>query len=248
MIKEDATMKKIILVRHATAGKRDPAESDFDRVLKKSGRKEARDMSKRLKDLEAKPALFVSSPAPRALETAKLFAKAFGCPAKKIDMREELYGGMASEELLRLIKGLDDSVDSVMIFGHDPTFTEFARYMVSELEEPIPKCGVVGIATDATTWTKVTPALSKKEYFLHPGRRPSAKIIQKELRRELGEQIERNIARTLSDFGIDNNDDVRKELQRASVKLAKRLASQLRTRQSIAKPSAAPKHDRSREK
>lgn len=241
-------MKKIILVRHASAGKKYPGDSDFDRVLKKTGRKEARDMSKRLKDLEAKPALFVSSPAPRALETAKLFSKTFGYPAKKIDRREELYGGMTSEEMLRLIKGLDDGVDSVMIFGHDPTFTEFARYMLSELGEPMPKCGVVGIAAKATTWMKVKPTVSKKEYFLHPSRQPSAKIMQKELRRELGEQIERNIARTLSDFGIDNNDDVRKELQRASVKLAKRLASQLRTDQSRTKPGVAPKPDLSGEK
>jgi phosphohistidine phosphatase len=248
MIKEDATVKKIILVRHATAGKKCPGDSDFDRVLKKTGRKEARDMSKRLKDLKAKPALFVSSPAPRALETAKLFSKAFGYPAKKIDKREELYGGMTSDELLRLVKGLDDGVDSVMIFGHDPTLTEFARYMLPELEEPVPKCGVVGIATDATTWRKVKPTVSKKEYFLYPSRQSSAKIMRKALRRELGEQIERNIARTLSDFGIDNNDDVRKELQRASVKLAKRLAARVRTGQSTAKPSAPPKPDPSEAK
>jgi phosphohistidine phosphatase len=225
--------------------KKDPAESDFDRVLKKSGRREVRDMSKRLKDIEAKPALFVSSTAPRALETARLFAKAFGYPAKRIDRREELYGGMSSEELLRLIKGLDDRVDSVMIFGHDPTFTEFARYMLSELEEPVPKCGVVGIAADANTWMKVTPGASKKEYFLHPSRQPSAKVLRKALRKELGAQIEQNIARTLSDFGIDDSDDVRKELQRVSTRLAKRLAPQARASQATDEPGTAPDPSRS---
>lgn len=241
-------MKKIILVRHATAVKKNLAESDFDRVLKKGGRKEARDMSKRLKDIEATPALFVSSTAPRALETARLFAKAFDYPAKKIDKREELYGGMSTRELLRLIKGFDDGVDSVMVFGHDPTFTEFARYMLSELEEPVPKCGVVGIAADATTWMKVTPVVSTKEYFLHPSRQPSAKVVRKALRRELGVQIEQNIARTLSDFGINDSDEVRKELQRVSAKLAKRLASQARTSQSARGPSEEPDPGRSGEK
>ena len=205
-------------------------------------------MSKRLKDLETKPALFVSSTAPRALETARLFAKAFDYPAKKIDKHEELYGGMSTGELLQLIKGLDDGVDSVMIFGHDPTFTEFSRYMLSELEEPVPKCGVVGIAADTTTWITVTPVVSKKEYFLHPSRQPSAKVMRKALRRELGVQIEQNIARTLFDFGINDSDKVRKELQRVSAKLAKRLASQARTSRSSDKPNAASKPGRSEEK
>jgi phosphohistidine phosphatase len=241
-------VKKIILVRHATAAKKNPKDSDFDRVLKKGGRKEARDMSKRLKDIETKPALFISSTAPRALETARLFAKAFDYPAKKIDKREEFYGGMSTGELLRLIKGLDDGVDSVMVFGHDPTFTEFARHMLSGLEEPMPKCGVVGIAADATTWMKVTPAVSKKEYFLHPSRQPSAKVMRKALRRDLGVQIEQNIARALSDFGINDSDKVRKVLRRVSTKLAKRLASQAGTRQSTGGQGDEPGSGRSGEK
>jgi len=240
-------VKRIILVRHATAVKKDPAASDFDRVLRKSGRKEARDISKRLRDLEPKPALFVSSPAPRALETAKIFAKAFDYPAKRIERSEELYG-MTSNELRHLVEGLDEGADSVIIFGHDPTFTEFARHMLPELEEPIPKCGVVGIAVDADTWTKVTPRLSKKEYVLHPSRKPSAKVLQKQLRKQLGEHIESNIASTLSDFGIDDNAEVRRELQRVSAKLAKRLAPQARTGRSTDKPGAAPDPGHSKEK
>jgi phosphohistidine phosphatase len=237
--KEEVIVKRIILVRHATAVKKDPAASDFDRVLRKSGRKEARDMSKRLRDVESKPALFVSSSAPRALDTAKIFARAFDCPAKKIERSEELYE-VTSRELLRLVKALDDAADSVMLFGHDPTFTEFARHLLPDLKEPMPKCGVVGIAVDVDTWAKVTPKVSKKEYVLHPPRQPSAKVLQKELRRQLGAEIENNIASTLSDFGIDDNAEVRRELQRFSAKLAKRLAPQARTGQSTDKPSAAP--------
>jgi hypothetical protein len=72
--------------------------------------------------------------------------------------------------------------------------------------------------------------------------------MRKMLRRELGVQIEQNIARTLSDFGIGDSDKVRKELQRVSTKLAKRLSSQARTGQPTGGPSEGPNPDRSEEK
>lgn len=219
-------MKHVILVRHATAVKKAPSKSDFDRSLRKSGEKEARDMVKRTKDLVGKPALIITSPANRAVETAKVFAKGLGYPVKKIELHEALYEELAPETFLQFLKGLDDKVDSVMIFGHDPSFTEFARFLLPDFDEALPKCGVVVAGINTTAWAEIAPKHSKAEQFFYPGDRAATKTTEREIRKQLGARIETTLAETLSDFGIDGSTYVKDELHRASSKLAKRLASQ----------------------
>ena len=218
-------MKRIVLVRHATAVKRSPDKQDFDRALRKSGEKEARDMVKRTKALVGKPQLMISSPADRALETAKIFAKGFGYPIKKIEKRQELYEELLPKTFLELLKGLDDQLDSVMIFGHDPSFTEFARFLLPEFNDAMPKCGVVVAAVDAPSWSEIAPALSKAEQILYPGGQASAKTAEKEKRKELGAKIESTLTKTLADIGIDGSTYVKDQVHRLSSKLAKRLSS-----------------------
>lgn len=217
-------MKQIVLVRHATAVKKAP--TDFDRGLKKAGRKEARDMSKRLKDMEVKPSLMVSSPADRALETAKIFAKALGYATKKISKRDELYPDPSPKSFLSLIEGLDDKANSVVIFGHDPSLSGFARLLLPDFDTALPKCGVLAVKVEVDSWAKVPKAKCEKEYFVFPADRRAAKVLQDELRRNLGAKIEQDLAQTLADFGIDGGADVRKQLHQFSAKLAKQLARQ----------------------
>ncbi len=219
-------MKKIVLVRHATAMKKASSGRDYDRSLKKAGRKEARDMSKRLKDVAVKPVLMVSSPAERALETAKVFAKTLGYGVKKIAKRDELYNELAPKHFLTLIEGLDDKASSVVIFGHDPSLSGFARFLLPGFDATLPKAGVLGIQVQADSWAKVTPAKCEKEYFVFPSDRRADKALEEEIRRDLGARIEQNLSQTLSDFGIDGGDDVQKQLHQFSARLAKRLARQ----------------------
>ncbi len=77
-------MKRITLVRHATAVPRNPKKDDFGRSLRKKGRREAKAMGEWYKNVEEQPDVMISSPANRAIETARVFAKTLGYPAKKI--------------------------------------------------------------------------------------------------------------------------------------------------------------------
>jgi phosphohistidine phosphatase len=221
---EDAAVKHITLVRHATAVRRDPEKPDFNRPLKKSGRRESREMTERLKDLKVRPDLFVSSPANRALETAVIFAKGLKHPVKKIDKIEKLYEEISPEEFLELISGFDDRFESAIIFGHDPSFTEFAQFLVPGFDGDLPKCGVLGVELDVAVWADAVPELVKKMCFFYPGDAADAKARVKEIRRELGAQIEKSLASAVADFGIDGGKDLMKVLRKASEKLARDLA------------------------
>jgi len=85
-------MKRLILVRHATAVDRGPEGSDFHRGLKKRGKREAQVMAERMAPVLGTPDQIFSSPADRALQTARIFADRLGVPAERVVLREELYG------------------------------------------------------------------------------------------------------------------------------------------------------------
>jgi phosphohistidine phosphatase len=68
-------MKRIVLVRHATAAAKQADAEDFDRSLRKKGRKEARALAGWYQTVAEVPDLLLTSPANRALETALIFAK-----------------------------------------------------------------------------------------------------------------------------------------------------------------------------
>jgi len=216
-------MKRIILVRHATAVKRGAEKADLKRSLKKSGCEEAREMGKRLKEMKIHPDLFISSPANRSIETAEIIAKRLGHSAKKIEKIEKLYHELPPEGFLELIKSLDDKVDSAILFGHDPAFTDFARFLVSGFDSDLPKAGVLGVEVDAAIWADVKPELAREAYFFYPGNTAFAKKREREVRRELGTRIEKSLASAVADSGIVCDKDLMEKLHRVSTKLAKQL-------------------------
>ena len=217
-------MKRIILVRHATAVKRGAEKADAKRPLKKSGCEEAREMGKRLKEMKIHPDLFISSPANRAIETAEIIAKGMGHSVKKIEKIEELYRELPPKGFLELIRSLDDKVDSAILFGPDSAFTDFARFLVSGFDSDLPKAGVLGVEVDVAVWADVKPELARKDYFFYPGDTAVAKEREREVRRELGTKIETSLASAVADFGIVGGKDLTEKLRRVSTKLAKQLA------------------------
>ena len=67
--------KRLILIRHAKSDWGNPSVRDFDRPLNKRGNANAPEMGQRMVSQNIYPELIVSSPALRALTTAKYFAK-----------------------------------------------------------------------------------------------------------------------------------------------------------------------------
>ena len=71
-------MKNLFLTRHAKSSWDDPGLTDINRPLNKRGKKAAPFMAKLIMDKGDKLGLLISSPANRALSTAKAFGKAMG--------------------------------------------------------------------------------------------------------------------------------------------------------------------------
>ena len=146
-------MKTLCLVRHAKSSKDDPTLADKDRPLAERGRKQAREMGQRLARHHAMPDRVLCSPALRARATAEAIADEMGYARADIAVDDRLYASSA-DELLAVIREFDDELDCVMLFGHNPEFTELAHWLSSDIVD-MPTCAVAEFCFDTKRWSDV---------------------------------------------------------------------------------------------
>jgi phosphohistidine phosphatase len=161
-------MKKIILVRHGKAEDETSDFSDFERSLTSKGKLVATQMARRLLEKEKSLGILISSPAFRALETALIFAREFGISTDKVILDSNIYFKMSYNNLPALLSGIDESTDTVTMFGHNPSFTEIANVLSKEGCDSIPKTGIICISFKIMTWSDLGRNNGKTEYLLKP--------------------------------------------------------------------------------
>ncbi|MEM6915152.1 MAG: histidine phosphatase family protein [Verrucomicrobiota bacterium] len=116
-------MKQLLLIRHGKSSWVHPGISDHDRPLNQRGEADAPSMARALEERSVEPDRIVTSTAMRAKTTAFLIAERMQIPEARIEEREDLYLA-APGTILRLIQNLDESLDTVFFFGHNPGMHE----------------------------------------------------------------------------------------------------------------------------
>ncbi len=147
-------MKNLILVRHAKSSWNDSSLDDHERTLNARGKRDAPEMGDRLARRGCDPHLLISSSAVRALETARTIAKKLGYPRESIRVEERLY--LASiDELLEVIRGVDELMATLMLVGHNPGFTALANVLGPRDIFNMPTCGVLQLRFGTDAWAAV---------------------------------------------------------------------------------------------
>ena len=161
-------MKKLVLLRHAKSSWDNMGLSDFERPLNERGKRDAPIMGQHLaKKRHLKLDSIIASPAKRALKTAKIIAGELRFSEEKITKNSSIYGaGLA--EMLSIISKIDDTLNTVMLVGHNPTFTTLAYYLTHNPVDNIPTCGVFCVDFDAKKWQDITEASGKLDFFDYP--------------------------------------------------------------------------------
>lgn len=161
-------MKTLVLVRHAKSSWSKPGLEDRDRPLSRRGKGDAPRMGKRLAKRGVKPDLVLSSPARRALATARLIAKKLGYKRKDIRVHDGLYA-VGPGELLKEIRKVGARHKRVLLVGHNPELAELAHRLSPEIAA-MPTCAVALLAFDARSWADIGRARPRKVEFLRPRR------------------------------------------------------------------------------
>ena len=160
-------MKRVVLVRHA---KSVPYgyDDDFNRDLRDRGKNDAKLVSEELNRLGIKPDAMISSPAVRALTTARIFAGHLGFEEKNIREVAEIYDGLTTSEFVDLIQSLDDNLQTVFFFGHNPDFQIFTGNLLKSFHDDMPTCATVGIDFPVETWKQAEARIGQNAFRLTP--------------------------------------------------------------------------------
>ncbi len=161
-------MKTLLFIRHAKSSWANIGQTDFDRPLNERGTNDAAAMAQRLLTQNIPIDTFVTSTANRAFTTCKIFADAYGKNSSKIIMVDKLYHA-PPHIFYEVINDLEDSMNNVAIFAHNPGITE----MVSTQTRPMqlidmPTCGVVAVSANIDAWKDYEKAEKSILFFSYP--------------------------------------------------------------------------------
>jgi phosphohistidine phosphatase len=128
---------ELYFLRHGEADWPNWNKPDDERPLTKRGKKEMREVAKFLDRLKARPDLIVTSPLPRAAQTAEIAADYLKAKLRKDEL---LAPGFGMTNLRTVLKRHRAKV--LMLVGHEPDFTN----IISGLTGASPKLSKAGVA------------------------------------------------------------------------------------------------------
>ena len=164
-------MPRLILLRHATAERAGPKQSDHDRALTKGGRKEAAAAGQVLEKRGEQIDLVLSSDSRRTRQTWDgVFPELNVTP--EVRFLRSLFEG---SEYLPIIKSEAGQARSVLVIGHNPamhvTAMEVAASLVgrdgTRLRSGFPK-GALAIFDFDGDWRSVRPGQMRFSAFIEP--------------------------------------------------------------------------------
>lgn len=161
-------MKSLFFIRHAKSSWAEPYLSDHERPLNTRGRRDAPLMAQRLLSTKISPDGLLVSSAKRAKKTAKYFRDAFSIDKDQVLIQDELYHA-SPKTIERAIRQLPDKWSTVLIFGHNPGFTDVANALKNDQYiGNVPTCGIVGATIDVKKWKDFELEKARRTAFLYP--------------------------------------------------------------------------------
>ena len=156
-------MKKIILIRHAKSSWKHNV-IDHDRPLNKRGFEDANLVSISLKESHLNIDLVLSSDAMRAKTTANIFMSNLDIDTSMVHLNHELYD-FSGTNLIEVIKACDDSINTLMLFGHNHAITAFVNTYGDSYIDNVPTSGVVVIEFDIINWKNLNKGKTIQTLF-----------------------------------------------------------------------------------
>lgn len=161
-------MKQLILSRHAKTEVIRFDITDFERNLTNRGINDSVLVSNFLFGNGVETDLIISSPANRAIATARLYAKRFNIQLDKIIQVQQLYDGFSTQEFLEMLQSKANEKDKVWVFGHNPDIASWASKLIDEGYLHVPTGTAIGIEFNVDKWTDIDARSGKLVHFTTP--------------------------------------------------------------------------------
>jgi len=146
--------RQLLLLRHGKAGELKQG-SDFDRPISDSGKRDAQRMATWIWRNDLAPDYVISSPAARALETARKACKAMGMGPQGIVEVRAVYQASAND-LLQVLADVPQAARRVLLVGHNPGLKNLLAYL-DAADGDLPK-GALAQLELPDDWSRLPPA------------------------------------------------------------------------------------------
>ena len=160
-------MKTVYIVRHAKSSWDEPGVDDHGRPLLAAGIKKTKLVIDFLKNKNVMPDLMITSSALRAKDTAFLIANGLGYTHSDIIVDEKMYHA-SPDSIMDELYALDDEINSVMIFGHNPTLTYFVNQFIEPTIVNLPTSGVAAFEFVTDKWAEIGAAKCRTLFTVFP--------------------------------------------------------------------------------
>jgi phosphohistidine phosphatase len=164
--------KQLFVLRHAKSSWDDPAIGDHDRPLTARGRRAAGSLARHISATGIEPSLVLCSSSRRTRETLD----GIRVGGQHV-IEPELYGA-SGEQLLERLRRVPDSVDSVMLVGHNPGVQTLVLRLaandsaaadphLSQVQDKFPT-GALATLTFAGAWSALAPGCARLTTYVRP--------------------------------------------------------------------------------
>ncbi|MDG1159701.1 MAG: histidine phosphatase family protein [Flavobacteriales bacterium] len=144
--------KRLHIIRHAKSDWHHEGLSDHDRPLNDRGERDAPMAADRFFFKFGTPDKWLASSAQRAQATAHYFA----APHEGVNIitQKEIYHASLGT-LMDILNSIEGNPQEVVIFGHNPGFSQLASYLSGEMIN-MPTCCVVSLDLFVDEWSHLT--------------------------------------------------------------------------------------------
>lgn len=156
-------MKDLIIIRHAKSSWDFPLE-DKKRPLIDLGIRAIAKVGIISREFVSEEFSIWSSTAVRATETAKIFCNESNLNESKIQFRDELYT-FDENQLEKVIKSCDNSIQKLILFGHNEAITNFVNKFGDKKVFNVPTAGLTYLQFDTNSWENIAKGTIIRKIF-----------------------------------------------------------------------------------
>lgn len=147
-------MKRLILGRHSYTEYPGHAKDDLKRKLTGHGQEIAFKQMQKIKNLNIKVDIIISSHAERAIETANIYQKELALP-KAYLIESFLYDYYTTDQFINLIASQDNALESILIVAHNPSISEIAYRLTPDFNLGMQPATLAIIDFDVKSWKAI---------------------------------------------------------------------------------------------
>jgi phosphohistidine phosphatase len=159
-------MKSLLILRHGKSDWNAGQSTDHERPLADRGIAAAKLMGRFLTQRGQEPAKVISSTAVRARDTADLAINAgdWKCDSRLTDT---LYGASVAT-VLDLLAKEDDAVPSLLLVGHQPTWSELIADLTGGTSVRFPTAALARIDFEVDRWDEIQSGCGTLRWLVTP--------------------------------------------------------------------------------